>query len=168
MTPTRTSCTTRTTRHTPGTALETPTMPHTHTHTHTLVHTPAAHPAHPARPWRPAMALMLATSLLAACASVPPPTEQMAVSTAAVARAAQAGGTELAPGDMALARDKLAQANAALAQEKNDNARTLAEQAQVDAQVAEAKARSVKANKAAAELQESNRVLRQEIQRGAK
>lgn len=42
-------------------------------------------------------------------------------------------------------------------------ARRLAEQAQVDAQLAAATARSAKAQKAASALQEDNRVLRQEI-----
>jgi hypothetical protein len=41
----------------------------------------------------------------------------------------------------------------------------LAEQAQVDAQLAASTARSIKAQNAATELQQSNRVLRQEIDR---
>ena len=46
-------------------------------------------------------------------------------------------------------------------------ARQLAEQAQVDAQLAGAMARSAKAKKAADELQEGSRILRQEIERKA-
>jgi hypothetical protein len=47
-------------------------------------------------------------------------------------------------------------------------ARQLAEQAQVDAQLAEATARSAKEQKSADALQESNRVLREEIERNTK
>lgn len=111
-------------------------------------------------------ALILGASfLMAACAGVPAPTEQMAVSTAAVTRAAGAGGTETAPAEMQMARDKLERAKLAMTKEDYDRARGLAEEAQVDAQLAEAKARSGKAGKAAAELQEGIRVLREELNR---
>ena len=106
-----------------------------------------------------------ASFLMAACAGVPAPTEQMALSTAAVTRAAGAGGTETAPAEMQMARDKLDRAKLAMTKEDYDSARGLAEEAQVDAQLAEAKARSGKAGKAAAELQESIRVLREELSR---
>lgn len=119
------------------------------------------------RHWLPAIVLMTAF-LQSAYASTPLPAEQMAVSTAAVDSAARAGATELAPTEMAIARDKLAQAKAAMANGKEQRALMLSEAAQVDALLAEAKARSIQAGKAAAELHESNRVLRQEIERGAK
>lgn len=117
--------------------------------------------------WLPAIVLMTAF-LQSAYASTPLPAEQMAVSTAAVDSAARAGATELAPTEMAIARDKLAQAKAAMANGKEQRALMLSEAAQVDALLAEAKARSIQAGKAAAELHESNRVLRQEIERGTK
>jgi hypothetical protein len=111
-------------------------------------------------------ALILGASfLMAACAGVPAPTEQMALSTAAVTSAASAGGTETAPAEMQMARDKLNRAKLAMTKEDYDSARGLAEEAQVDAQLAEAKAHSGKAGKAAAELQESIRVLREELNR---
>ena len=44
--------------------------------------------------------------LVGACASIPPPTEQMAVANAAVTHAVNAGAQEAAPGDMRTARDK--------------------------------------------------------------
>lgn len=117
--------------------------------------------------WLPAIVLMTAF-LQSAYAITPLPAEQMAVSTAAVDSAARAGATELAPTEMAIARDKLAQAKTAMADGKDQRALMLAEAAQVDALLAEAKARNIRAGKAATELRESNRVLRQEIERGAK
>jgi len=133
----------------------------------------AAHPATPQAaavrrtlPWLSG-ALLVAAALQMGCASVPAPTEQIAVSTAAVASAERAGAVALAPTEMAMARDKLARANASMVEEKFERARMLAEAAQVDARLAEAKARNVQAAKAATELREGNRVLRQELERAA-
>lgn len=106
-----------------------------------------------------------ASMLLAGCASTPAPTEQLAVSAAAVSRADNAGAAALAPAEMQMAREKLDQARLAMTQEDFDNARNLAQEAQVDAQLAEAKSRSGKARKAAEELQEGVRVLREELDR---
>ncbi len=114
-------------------------------------------------------ALLIGTLvLISACASTPPPTEQMAVSDAAVARASTAGGGEAAPADMQMARQKLDRAKVAMKAEDYDLARSLSEEAQVDAQLAEAKAGSTKARKAADELREGVRVLREELDRKTK
>ncbi|HEY1089619.1 MAG TPA: DUF4398 domain-containing protein, partial [Burkholderiaceae bacterium] len=67
--------------------------------------------------------------------------------------------------EMQMAREKLNQAHAAMTREDFDRARNLAQEAQVDAQLAEAKSRSGKARKAAEELQEGVRVLREELDR---
>jgi hypothetical protein len=103
---------------------------------------------------------------LSGCA-VLPPTEQMAVSKVAVTNATSAGGNEYAPLPLRSAMEKMDAAERAMTAEEYVLARQLAEQAQVDAQLAAATARSVKAQKAASSLQESNRVLRQEIDRKA-
>ncbi len=113
-------------------------------------------------------AIMLGILIFAAaCASVPAPTEQVAVSSAAVARAASAGGGEAAPAEMQTARDKLDRAKLAMAAEDFDVARRLAQQAQVDAQLAEAKARTGKASKASQEVSTDAKVLREELDRKA-
>lgn len=119
---------------------------------------------------RAGLSMLLGSSIvvLTACASVPPPTEQMAVSTAAVAHASTAGGGEAAPADMQMARQKLDRARLAMQAENYDLARVLSEEAQVDAQLAEAKAGSIKARKAASELSEGVRVLREELDRKTK
>lgn len=100
------------------------------------------------------------------CAGMPP-TEQMAVSKVAVSNATSAGGNEFAPVQLKSAMDKMDAAERAMAAEDYVLARQLAEQAQVDAQLAAATARSAKAQKAASALQEDNRVLRKEIDRNA-
>lgn len=101
------------------------------------------------------------------CASTPAPTEQMAVSRAALSNATSAGGNEFAPLQIKSATEKMAAAERAMAGKDYARARQLAEQAQVDAQLAEAMARTAKAQKAADALKEDSRVLRQEINRKA-
>jgi len=107
------------------------------------------------------------TILIVSCAGIPAPTEQMAVSKVAVSNATSAGGNEFAPLQLKSAMDKMDAAERAMSAEDYFQARQLAEQAQVDAQLAATTARSVKAQKAAGALQEDNRVLRQEIDRNA-
>ena len=108
---------------------------------------------------------MAAAFALGACASTPAPTDQLAVSTAAVASAGVAGGAEAAPLEMRTARDKLARANTAMADKDYEAARTLAEEAEVDAQLAGVKARAGQSAKAAVEVQDASRALREEINR---
>ena len=106
-----------------------------------------------------------ATVILGGCASVPAPTEQIAVSKSAINNAVSAGGAEYAPVEMRSAQDKLDRANRAMAKEDYDEARQYAEQAQADARLAEQKANSAKARKSAAVMQDDIRVLREELAR---
>ena len=111
--------------------------------------------------------MLLATAALAwlsACASTPPPKEQMAVSKAAVDRAAGPASAE-APVELASARDKLAGANAAFAKKDYALARQLAEQAEADAALAEAQSRSVRSSRALEEVRDGIRQLQDEMKR---
>ncbi len=83
----------------------------------------------------------------------------------AVANAVSAGGEEFAAGALQQARDKLARADAAAGQDKPDEARTLAQQAEADAQVAAARSRAAKAQRTLTALQGDNRVLQEEMER---
>jgi hypothetical protein len=119
-------------------------------------------------PIRKAALLVLATSsvwLLGACASTPVPKEQMAVAEASVQRASNANTSESAAGPLQIAVSKLDAARAALTAKNNKQARQLAEQVDVDAQVAELHAQSVRSGKAAKESQDAVRVLGEEINR---
>ena len=116
-------------------------------------------------------ALTVATvSLLAAgCASKgAPPVAQMATARASITQAETAGAREFAPLELLSAREKLAMADAAVQREEFAAARTFAEQAGADASLAEAKARSAKAQNTVQELQRSIATLRQEIERRSK
>lgn len=110
----------------------------------------------------------LAGSLLflGGCASTsPPPTEQLAFSTAAVNEARSAGAPELAPVEMQRAQEKLAQANQAMGAKEYERAFHYAEEAEVDAKLAAGKARTTKSERAVAELRASIAALQDEIQR---
>jgi hypothetical protein len=102
---------------------------------------------------------------LAACASTPIPNEKIAVAKASVQRAEQAGAPELAPVELAAARDKLVRAEKAAASRDAQPATMLAEQANADAQLAEATARQKRSHKAAIEFDASMQALRSESMR---
>lgn len=115
-----------------------------------------------------------AVFLIAGCSSTPAvpdistgpaPIEQMAISRAAVKTANSAGSNEFAPVLLKSAMDKMNGAERAMGAMNYILARQLAEQAQVDAQLAAATANAAKAQKAADALREDNRVLRNEINR---
>lgn len=106
-----------------------------------------------------------AVMLIAGCAGTPAPTEQMAVSRAAVNNALSTGGNQFAPVQTKSALDKMTAAEQAMASKDYALALRLAEQAEVDAKLAAEMVRSTKAQKAADALQEDIRVLREEIER---
>lgn len=115
----------------------------------------------------PLAALLLAGQLaLTGCSSVPPPKAEMAVARTAVNNAVSAGGTENAPVEMRSAQDKLSGAEKAMTAEEYETARYLAEEAAVDAQLAERKSRAVKTQSAVDDAKKGIEVLRQEMQRG--
>ncbi len=107
--------------------------------------------------------------LMVGCTSLKTPaTADVAVSKAAVDNAANAGGAEFAPVEMNAAREKMALANKAMAAKDYKLADNLATQAQADAKLAQGKANSAKAQTAADALQDSIRVLREELDRANK
>jgi hypothetical protein len=95
-------------------------------------------------------------------ASSPIPNERIAVAKSSLQRAEQSGAPEFAAVEMAAARDKLARAERALADHNKLSATQLAEQADIDAQLAEATAQWHKSHKAALEFDSSMQALRQE------
>jgi Domain of unknown function (DUF4398) len=104
---------------------------------------------------------------LAACAGDPPPEAELAAAEVAVDEAEEANAPAQASGPYELARDKLERARDAMEDDENLEARRLAEQALVDAQLAEAEARSEVARQNAAELRASIETLQDELARRA-
>ena len=112
-----------------------------------------------------ALTAVLVATVLGGCASTPVPVEDMAVAEAAVQRASTATTRESAAPELKVAVDKLASARSALAAGDRSAARQWAQQATLDAQVAELRAQSVRSMKAATESEAAAAVLREEINR---
>ena len=108
------------------------------------------------------------TFTLTACSTLPPPVEQMAVTKSTVDRASSSpNAVEAAPVELQKAREKLDRAQRAMIEQDYVLARRMAEQAEVDARVAESRASSARGERALKEVQESIRALQEEINRRA-
>ena len=114
---------------------------------------------------RSALACAALTFGMTALAATPIASEKLAVAKASVQRAEQSGAPELAPVEMAAAREKLAQAEKAAADRAVKPTNLLAEQADIDAQLAEATAQQQRSHKAAMEFDASMQALRGESNR---
>jgi Domain of unknown function (DUF4398) len=107
--------------------------------------------------------VLLAT---AGCATTRMPSEQFSVARASIDRAQQAEAAELAPIELQAARDKLAAAESSPHNSAGALAAArLADEADVDARVAEATARAARSMRAAAELDSGLDALRAEANR---
>lgn len=111
------------------------------------------------------MGMVLA--VLTGCASAPIPTEQFAVSQAAIENATSAGAPEYAPLEIKSARDKMSAAQRAINDKDYTAAAALAEEAAVDAKLAETKAASEKANKSVNDIKDNLRTLIDEVERNS-
>jgi hypothetical protein len=109
-----------------------------------------------------AAAALVAIAGLTACVSTPPPNARIAVAQASVQRAEQSDAQEFAPVELSTAREKLQRAEHTAANRDAQPATMLAEQANVDAQLAEATAQEHRSHEAAVQLDASLRALRQE------
>jgi hypothetical protein len=102
---------------------------------------------------------------LSACATNKELTTQLSSSREAVDQAKMAGAEQTAPADLDIATGKLDRANVAAKNRDEADAMRLAQQAQVDANLARAKTESAQARVAAAEMTKSNQILRAAITR---
>lgn len=106
----------------------------------------------------------LAALALAACATTDPPEREMGAARAMVAQARPVADRD-APDELAWAQQKLARAESAMQRGHYEHARILAQQAQADAKLAWTVAENVRVQRSAAEVQDGNRALREEIER---
>jgi hypothetical protein len=110
-------------------------------------------------------ALLIAA--MAGCASTPPPTEQIAAARATVSQAQPVATRDGAP-ELQTAQAKLARAEQAMQRGDYVNARMFAEQAEVDAKYAWTLAENARMQRAALEIDQSLKTLRDELDRRAK
>jgi len=102
---------------------------------------------------------------IVACASAPMPVDKLAVAKSSVDRAEQAQAALFAQVELTTARNKLAAAQAAADKNDADIAARLADQAEVDAQLAESTARAKQQEQLVNEMDASLRDLRSETAR---
>ncbi len=99
------------------------------------------------------------------CASTPMPVEKLAVAKNSLDRAEQAQAAQFAQVELTSARNKYAAAQQAADRNEADVAARLADQAEVDAQLAEATARAKQQQQLVAEMDASLRDLEKETLR---
>jgi hypothetical protein len=99
---------------------------------------------------RPLFVAMAIASLFG-CANDPAPNEQLKLTEQAVAQATAVGATDDEP-DMVTAQSKLTQARAAMVEKSYKEARMQAEQAELDARLAEARVLTEKSDEQLAQV----------------
>lgn len=112
--------------------------------------------------WSPLVALIL---VLAACASLPPPTDALEQAAAAVEAAGAAGADDHAPLELGFALRNLGAAQSASAQKDYATAADLAAEAQADADLARVKAELAGQRQRNDELDAENRAMRERLVR---
>ncbi|MGE0684063.1 MAG: DUF4398 domain-containing protein [Candidatus Binatia bacterium] len=104
---------------------------------------------------------------LGGCSTAQPPTAIVSQAELAVQQAGQSKAPEYASRELSLARQKFDNAKRAMDADRYEEARQLAEQALVDAQLAEMRAEAESAKQAAQELRKAIESLRTEAERAA-
>lgn len=110
-------------------------------------------------------AAAIVSLLMAACASTPPPNTQITAAESAISHAEQAQVADYSSPELVEARKDLAAAKAAIAEKNMTTAARLAQKAELNADLANAKAAAVKAKTVNDEMQKSTTVIKQEMQR---
>jgi len=118
--------------------------------------------------WALPSLVILSIFQTAGCNTANPPTESIMRAETGLRTAVEARADELAPMDLQRAREKFEASKKAAAVGKYEEARRLAEAAQVEAELAEAKADAEILRWAAAGLRRSIDALRQEMELGAR
>lgn len=110
---------------------------------------------------RPLFAVLALASLFG-CANDPAPTEQLKLTEQAVRQAAAVGATDDEP-DMALAQGKLLEARADMQDQSYKDARMQAEQAELDARLAEARVLTLKSEEQLTQMNTRLNRLRKQL-----
>jgi hypothetical protein len=115
--------------------------------------------------WAASVGVVLLGTLAACATPGEPPVAQIMGARASIAQAESAGAADGAPVELRAAREKLGKAEAASRDKHFEPALRWSELAVADAELAERKARAVKAQAAVTELARGNDMLRQELER---
>lgn len=113
--------------------------------------------------WRKAAAVALALATLAACGGVPAPRQELGAAKQAVSQARATEAPRFAPEVFTKAHGKLAQAQTALAKGDHARARRLADEATVDAELAQATAESARNKSTLDEMRRNIKTLKNRV-----
>lgn len=113
--------------------------------------------------WQRGAAVGLAAVTLAACGGVEAPRQEMGSAKQAVSQARKTEAPQYAPDAFGKANVKLAQAQAALAKGEHARARRLAEEASVDAELAQATAENARNKAALDKMRRSIKTLQSKV-----
>lgn len=113
-----------------------------------------------------ALIAVLAATLAGCASNEPRPTEELTRARTLIEQARESGAYQFAATEVQNAQDKLAKAESAADKERHADARRLAVESSLDAELAVAKSRSGKAEAAAEQVAASVETLRQEAARG--
>lgn len=114
--------------------------------------------------FRTLLAGVVLACVLGACATLPPPTNELAAARQAVSKATDLDADQYAGDQLAVARDALGRAQLAMSEGRNDVARTLAAAAQSDADLAIALSAQAKTAAELAQRQNEVRELRDRLE----
>jgi hypothetical protein len=116
---------------------------------------------------RVGLIIVVAIACLGGCATQgPQPNDEMTRAKTLIEQADRAGVQRYAAADLQRAHDELNNAERAMGERKYNDARSYAESAEADADVASARAAAGEAQRAAHEVVQGNETLRQEAERG--
>jgi hypothetical protein len=113
----------------------------------------------------PFISLTAGILLLTACASTPPPTQEISAAEQSMVDAEQARVAQYALPELQEARGKLAAARTAVLNEEMEQAKRLALEASAGIKLASAKAELAKAEAVNSDMQKNIHVLKEEMQR---
>jgi hypothetical protein len=112
--------------------------------------------------------LMVALSGMVGCAIVPSPVDRLEAARLSIVEAERVGALEDAPLELYIARERLEQAKQSMTEKKYVEARRLADDAVVNAELGRAKAQGAKNQRAADELREEVDSVATEIDRNVR
>lgn len=117
----------------------------------------------PAMRWKRLAVMFIAISWLAGCASTPPPRGVLDAAERAIADARSAAAEDHAAVDLGRAHERLAAARGAMAERDYDLAAQYAQQAEVDARLAEQRSRAAVGRAEIQRRSEENARMRREL-----
>jgi outer membrane PBP1 activator LpoA protein len=115
----------------------------------------------------PVAAGLIAAGLLAGCATVPPPAENLRAAQQAIANAERVEAGRYAAADLSSARTKLSSADTAVTEKRMTLAQQYADESRAEAELAAARTSATKANAVNDEMKRSTGTLVEEMKRNS-